>query len=169
MQNVYFFFVPQCDCSVDYNDLQFHILGYDVQCSSEYMRFQLIRYMQTYLKGVQFVRQKLLAAKGLVVEDFISYISQQNNKGEEPSLYLMVRMIQKYLCVIRKNLIWYTSYCKDQEITVADCLIVPVFLESGTVRDTKVIAAGKSCSVGNPKLLLCSGEVYSPQGHWCMT
>ena len=39
--------------------------------------------MQTYLKGVQIVGQKLLASKGLAVEDFITYISQQNNRGEE--------------------------------------------------------------------------------------
>ena len=40
------------------------------------------------------------------------------------------------LCVIGKNSVWYTSYCKDQEITVADCHIVLVYLGAETVRDT---------------------------------
>ena len=73
-------------------------------------------------------------------------------------------MIQKHFCVIVKNSVCYTSYCKDQEITVADCHIVPVYLGSGTVRDTKLVAAsGKSC-FGNPKLPLSSGEEYSAPG-----
>ena len=92
--------------------------------------------MQTYLKGVQIVGEKLLASKGLAIEDFIANISQQNNRGDELALYLLARMIQKHLYVIVKNLVWYTSYCKDQEITVADCHIVPVYLGAGTVRDT---------------------------------
>ena len=72
-------------------------------------------------------------------------------------------MIQKHLCVIGKTLVWYTSYCKDQEITVADCRIVLVYLGVGTVRDTKLVAAAaKSCPKSNPKL--SSGEEYSPPG-----
>ena len=56
---------------------------------------------------------------------------------------------------------WYTSYCEDQQITVADCHIVLVYLGSGTVRDTKLIqTTGKSCL--GTKLPLSSGEEYSP-------
>ena len=43
-------------------------------------------YMQTYLKGVSIIGKKLLATKGLAVEDFIAYISQPNNRGDELSL-----------------------------------------------------------------------------------
>ena len=164
LQNVLkiFLFFPQCNCSVDYNDLQFHIVGHYVNCSSEYMRSQLIRYMQTYLKGVQIVGEKLLASKGLAVKDFITNISQQNNR-DKLSLYLLARMIQKHLCVIGKNSVWYNSYCKNQEITVADCHIILAYLGAGTVRDTKfVAAAAKSCPKSNPKLPLSSGEEYSP-------
>ena len=73
--------------------------------------------MQRNLKGVRIIAEKLLASKGLAVEDFITYISEQNNRGDELSLYLLARMIQKHLCVIGKNLVWYTSYYKDQQIT----------------------------------------------------
>ena len=169
LQNVLkmFLFFPQCNCRVDYNEIQFHIMGHYVNCSSEYMRFQLIRCMHTYLKAVQIVGYKLLASEGLAIEDFITYISQQNNRGDELSLYLLARMIQKCLCVIGKNSVWYTSYCKDQEITVADCHVVLVYLGAGTVRDTKLVAAAtKSCPKNNRKLPLSSGKEYSP---WCMT
>ena len=145
---------------MDYNDLQFHIVGHYVKCSTEYMQSQLIMYMQTYLKGVSIVGKKLLAAKGLAVEDFIVHISQPN-RGDELSLYLLARIIQKHLCVIRKNLVWYTSYCEDQQITVADCQIVIVYLWSGTVRDTKLIQTTGKGSLGT-KLPLSSGEEYSP-------
>ena len=113
-------------------------MGHYVKCSTEYMRSQLITYMQTNLKGVSIVGKKLLAAKGLAVEDFIAYISQPNNRGDELSLYLLAKTIQKHLCVIGKNSVWYTSNCADQQITVADCHIVLVYLGSGAVRDTNL-------------------------------
>ena len=134
---------PQCDCSVDYSDLQFHIVGYYVYCSTEFMQSQLISYMQTCIRGVKIVGEKLLASKGLAVKDYISYISQEHNRGDELSLYLLSRMTQKHGCVVGKNLVWYTSCCKDkdQEITVAYCQIILVYLGAGTVQDTELIAA----------------------------
>ena len=94
--------------------------------------------MQTYVSGVKIVADKLLASKGLAVED---YISKEKNRGEL-SLYLLCRMTQKHACVIGKNSMWYTSCCKDkdQDITVADCQIVLVYLGAGTVWDTKLVA-----------------------------
>ena len=59
--------------------------------------------MYTCLKGVSIIGKKLLAAKGLAVEDFIAHILQPNNRGDELPLYLLARMIQKHLCVIGKN------------------------------------------------------------------
>ena len=86
------------------------------------MQLQLISYMQTCISAVKIVGEKLLASKGLAVKDYISYISQENNRGDELTMYLMSRMTQKHVCVIGKNSVWYTSCCKDkgQEITVAD-------------------------------------------------
>ena len=86
--------------------------------------------MQTCIRGVKIVGKKLLASKGLVVKDYISYISQEHNRGDELSLYLLSRMTKKHVCVIGKNLVWYTSCSKDkdQEITVADCQIILVYL-----------------------------------------
>ena len=91
--------------------------------------------MQTYVSGVKIVADKHLASKGLAVKDYISYILKENNRGDELSLYLLCRMTQKHACVIGKNLVWYTSCCKDkdQDITVADCQIVLVYLGAGTV------------------------------------
>ena len=129
------------------------------------MQSQLISYMQTCIKGVKLVGKKLLASKGLAVEDYISYISQEHNRGDELSLYLLSRMTQKHACVIRKNSVWYTRCCKDkdQEITVADCQIILVYLGAGTVWDTKLIAAAAKNSLpkSNPKLPLSSGEEFS--------
>ena len=74
-------------------------------------------------------------------------------------------MTQRHVCVIGKNSVWYTSCCKDkdQEITVADCQIILVYLGVGTVQDTKLIAvaAKNSPPKSNPKLPLSSGEEYS--------
>ena len=167
------FFFPQCNCSVDYDDLQFHIVGHYVHCSMEFMWSQLKSYMQTCISGVKIVGEKLLVSKGLAVKDYISYILQEHNRGDELSLYLMSRMIQKHVCVIGKNSVWYTSCCKDkdQEITVADCQIVLVYLGAGTVWDTKHIAAAakNSSPKSNPKLPLSSGEEYSPRPPQCTT
>ena len=74
-------------------------------CSAEYLRFQLVTYIQTYLKGVKIVGEGLLKAKGLAVEDFIAHISQTNNHGDELSLYLLLRMVQKHFCVIGRDTI----------------------------------------------------------------
>ena len=87
--------------------------------------------MQTYIKGVKIVGERLLAAKGLAAEDFIAYISQQNNHGDELSLYLLSRMVQKHLCVIGHDTIWYTSHCETGQINVKDCHIILVYLGGG--------------------------------------
>ena len=72
--------------------------------------------MKTYVSGVKIVGDKLLASKGLAIEDYISYISQENNRDDEFSLYLLSRMTQKHACVIGKNSVWYTSCCKDKDL-----------------------------------------------------
>ena len=82
-------------------------------------------------------------------------------------------MTQKHACVIGKNSVWYTSCCKDkdQEITVADCQSILVYLGAGTVWDTKLVATTSKNSPpkSNLKLPLSSGEEYSPPSTWCMT
>ena len=103
-------------------------------CSAEYMRFQLVTYIQTFLKGVKIVGEGLLKAEGLAVKDFIVHISQPNNHGDELSLYLLLRMVQKYLCVISCDTIWYTSYSEAGTINVEDCHIVLVYLEGDCQR-----------------------------------
>ena len=149
---------------MDYNNLQFHIMGHYVNCSTEYMWSQLIKYMQTYLKGVSIIGKKLLAAKGLAVEDFIAYILQLSNRGDELLLYLLARMIKKHLCVIRKNSVWYTSYCEDQQITVANFHIVLVYLGSWTVKDTKWISVLSHIPPRLERKNLSSCEEYKPEG-----
>ena len=159
-------FFPQCKCSVNYNDLQSHIVGHYVHCSMEFMWSQLISYMHTCISGVKIVGENFLASKGLAIKDYISCISQEHNRGNELFLYLMSRMTQRHVCVIGKNSVWYTSCCKDkgQEITVADCQTILVYLGAGTVWDTKLIvaAAKNSLPKSNPKLPFSSGEEYSP-------
>ena len=119
----------------------------------EFTWSQLINYMQTYVSGVKIVANKLLASKGLAVEDYLSYISKENNRGGELSLYLLCRMTQKHACVIGKNSVWYTSCCKDkdQDITVADCQIVLVYLGAETVWDTKLVATASKKQISPQK------------------
>ena len=100
-------------------------------CSAEYMRFKLVTYIQTYLKGVKIVEEGLLNAKGLAVKDFIAHISQPNNCGDKLSLYLLSRLVQRHLCVIGCNTIWYTSYSEAGTINVEDCHIILIHLGGG--------------------------------------
>ena len=150
---------------MEYNDLQFHILGHYMGCSAEYMRFQLVTYIQTYLKGVKIVGEGLLKAKGLAVEDFIGHISQPNNRGDKLSLYLLSRMVQKQLCVIGCDTIWHTSYSEAGTINVEDCHIILVYLGGGdTVRDTKLISHGKPLPPSLKHKNVSGGDEYEPEG-----
>ena len=87
--------------------------------------------MQTYIKGVRIVGEKLLAAKALAAEDFVAYISEPNNCGDELSLCLLSRMVQKHLHVIGCDNIWYTSHCETGQINVEDCHIILIYLGWG--------------------------------------
>ena len=128
-------------------------------CSAEYMHFQLVHYMQTYIKGVKILGERLLAA-----EDFIAYISQQNNHGDELSLYLLSRMVQKHLGVIGHDNIWYTSHCKTGQINVEDCHIVLVYLGGGgRLLDTKWISVLSHTPPTLKHKNLSSGEEYEPE------
>ena len=119
--------------------------------------------MQTYVSRVKIVGDKHLASKGLAVKDYISYISKENNRGDELSLYLLCRMTQKHACVIGENLVCTPVALKIKIKT--DCQIVLVYLGAGTVWDTKLVAKAskkKSPPKSNLKLPLSSGEEYSP-------
>ena len=59
---------------------------------------------------------------------------------------------------------WYTSYCEDQQITVADCHIVLVYLGPGTVRDTKRISVLSHIPPTLEHKILSSGKEYEPEG-----
>ena len=132
-------------------------------CSAEYMRFQLVTYIQTYLKGVKIEGEGLLKAKGLAVEDFIAHISQPNNCGDELSLYLLSRMVQKHLCVIDHDTIWYTSYSEAGTTNVEDYHIVVIYLGGGTVRDTKQISVLRHIPPTLKHKNLSSDEEYEPE------
>ena len=103
-------------------------------------------------------------AKGLAVEDFIAYISKPNNHGDELSLYLSSRMVQKHLCVIGHDNIWYTSYCETGQINVEDCHTVLIYLGGGTVRDTKQISVLSHTPPTLKHKNLSSGDEYEPEG-----
>ena len=62
--------------------------------------------MQTYGGGVKIVADKLLASKGLAVEDYISYMSKENNGGDELSLYLLCRSIEHRSMYVSLGRIW---------------------------------------------------------------
>ena len=59
---------------------------------------------------------------------------------------------------------WYTCYCEDQQITVADCHIVLVYLGSGTARDTKWMSVLSHIPPTLEHKNLSSDEEYEPEG-----
>ena len=72
-------------------------------------------------------------------------------------------MVQKHLCVISCDTIWYTSYSEAGTINVEECHIVLIYL-GGTVRYTKLISHSKPLPLSLKHKNLSSGDEYEPEG-----
>ena len=128
-----FIFFWQCECDVEYNNIFFHIVGYYMNYTSEYIRAQLAKYITKYMDAVRVVAGDFLKAKGLTVEDYLLHISQPGNRADELAVYLVSRFCQKYIGTITKGTVWFIR----QDTSIEDCLIVLVYLGGGTFCDTK--------------------------------
>ena len=101
-QYIYIYF-PQCECSFDYNDLQFHIMGHLMKCNALFLHQHLIKYINKYPEAVQYVGKTFLNGKGQKLQDYTAYMQQPGNRGDELSLYICARMCTKHIAVITKT------------------------------------------------------------------
>ena len=110
-------------------------------CSAEYLRFQLVCYMQTYIKGVKIVGERLLAAKGLAAEILL--------------LTFMNKTIKETNCLCTSCLGW----CKTTYVS----LVMTIFGTQVTVKQQKLISAAISTALSF-KPALSSGKEYELEG-----
>ena len=130
---------PQCECSFDYNDLQFHIMGHLMKCDALFLHQHLIKYIEKYSETVKYVRKTFLSGKGQTLQDYTAYLQQPGNCGDELSLYLCARMCTKHIAVITKTSVWYTGKFHDGKdfIGLNDVDLILVYLGKGVFCDPK--------------------------------
>ena len=58
----------------------------------DYVRAHLIKYIEKYGETVKVVGKTFLSGKGQTLDDYISYIKQPRNHGDELSLHLCTCM-----------------------------------------------------------------------------
>ena len=132
-----FFF--HSECSVDYNDLQFHLIGHIMKRSALKIREHLIKYIKRYASAVKYVGKDFLSRKGQTLDDYVYFMSSQGNCGDELSLYLTARMCCKQVAVIMKTSLWYMGKLDDGEdfISLSDNDLILVYLRKNVFRSTK--------------------------------
>ena len=94
-------------CSIDYNDLQFHLIGHIMKCSALEIHNHLIKYIKRYASAVKYVGKDFLSRKGQTLDEYANFMAIEGNHGDELSLYLAARMCCKHAAVIMKSSIWY--------------------------------------------------------------
>ena len=92
-----------------------------------------------YGETVKCVGKTFLLGKGQTLQDYISYMKEPGNKGDELSFHLCTCMCQKQVAVITKTNVYYTGKLNscDDFIQISDCDMVLVYLGKGIFRGTK--------------------------------
>ena len=106
----------------------------------DYIHTHLSRYMTKYREAVKYVGKIFLLGKGQTLQDYIDYMKQPGNKGDELSLHLCACMCQKQVAVITKTNVYYTGKLNnscDNFIQISDCDMVLVYLGKGVFCGTK--------------------------------
>ena len=93
-----------------------------------------------YGEAVKHVGKTFLSGKGQTLENYIAYMKEPGNKGDELSLHLCTRMCQKKVAVVTKTNVYYirklnNSY--DDFIQISVCDMVLVYLGKGVFHGTK--------------------------------
>ena len=105
-----------------------------------YIHAHLSRYMIKYGEAVKYEGKTFLLGKGQTLQDYIDYMKQLGNKGDELSLHLCAHMCQKQVAVITKINFYYTGKLNnscDDFIQISDCDMVLVYLEKDVFHGTK--------------------------------
>ena len=65
--------------------------------------------MTKYGEAVKYMGKTFLSGKGQALQDYIDYMKQLGNKGDELSLHLCAHMCQKQVAVITKTNVYCTG------------------------------------------------------------
>ena len=71
--------VFQCQCTIDYNDLLFHIVSHHVNKPEHYMQDVLVDYLDNHWEAITQVGGEFLAHKGTNLDDYKDFIKQDGN------------------------------------------------------------------------------------------
>ena len=76
---------------------------------------------------------------GQTLEDYIAYMKEPGNKGDELSLHSCAHVCQKQVAVVTKTNVYYTEKLNscDDFIQILDCDMVLVYLGKGVFHGTK--------------------------------
>ena len=95
------------------------------------MRQQLVDYIITYHDPVSEVAEEYLSRKGQTPDDYLGYIKQPGNKGDQLALHIMACMANIATIVVTKTGVWSTF-----DGDVLDVELVLVYLGKSTFQDT---------------------------------
>ena len=93
-----------------------------------------------YGEAVKYAGKTFLSGKGQTLQDYIAYMKEPGNKGDELSLHLCTYMCQKQVPVVTKTNANYTGKLNnscDDFIQISDCDMVLVYLRKGVFHGTK--------------------------------
>ena len=93
-----------------------------------------------YGEAVKYVGKTFLSGKGQTLDNYIAYMKEPGNKGDELSLHLCTGMCQKQVAVVTKTNVYYTGKLNnscDDFIQISDCDMVLVYLGKGVFHGTK--------------------------------
>ena len=57
----------------------------------------------------EILKAKFLPKKDLSLDDYMSYVEQEHSLLHEPAVYLLARMSNTQVCIIRKLSVFYTQ------------------------------------------------------------
>ena len=129
------FHFSQCDCTHEYNDTLFHVVGRKVQKDEAYMWATMADYIENQAEGITTIAGDFLKHKGQTLADYLAFIRAPGNKGGELAVHLLACMTNLKVVVVTKTGFWSTVM--DCDPLSAD--VVLVYLGKSTFRDTTPI------------------------------
>ena len=76
-----FFTFFQCDCTVNYDDILFHIFGHEVKHTEDYVHAQLADYIREHRANIEVVARDLFKRKEQLLKDYLEFIQHPGHRG----------------------------------------------------------------------------------------
>ena len=127
----------QCDCSFEYDDMLFHIIGHKYGQSETVVRSELHEYLSTHHGLADLHAKDYLRRKGTDIEDFMEFVKRPGNRCDEVGLYFLARELGFHYAVIGKTTVYF-SYQEPQDTAPhPDVDFVFVYLGKSVYHNTK--------------------------------